>query len=146
MSRIDRVAELVDKLIAQSETYETFLNASPWGILVVDKTFHIVFMNKQMELMCGYTLNEAMGQYMHLLLPPEDHKAHAKREAEYVIKPHGRTGNHGLRPRLLHKNGAIIDVEVSISPSKIEGKTFFFASVRPLDTLFHTVEGKVRGT
>lgn len=141
--RVERITELIDRLIRQDEMHEMFLDASPWGILVVDKTFHVVYMNRRLEHMTGYTLNEMLGESMHTLLPPEDHKAHRAREKAYVKAPHSRTGNHGLKPRLLHKNGGIINVEISISPTKVHGQTMFFASIRPLETLFHTVEGKV---
>lgn len=144
--RIDRISELVDKLIKQNELYETFLNSSPWGILVVDKTFHIVFINSRLEEFSGYSLCDVLGEHLHKLLPESDHSIHTQHEKRYVKSPVVRTGNHGLRPRIKRKDGTLMDVEISISPGMVEGKTYFFASVRPLETLFDTVEGKVKGT
>lgn len=96
--------------------------------------------------MTGYSLNDMVGQSMHILLPEEDRAKHVPHEKTYIKNPHARSGNHGLRPRLKHKNGTIVDVEISLAPSKVHGKTFYFASIRPIETLFDTVEGKVKGT
>lgn len=143
-NRVDRVADMIEELLEREERYEVFLNASPWGILVVDQTFHIVFINNTLERMTGYSVSELSGQHLHTLMPKEDRKAHAKHEKEYIKNPRERMGNHGYKPRLLCKNGSITEVEISLSPTRIEGKQFFFASIRPLKSLFNTVEGEVR--
>lgn len=140
-NRVDRISELIEEVLKREEEYQVFLDASPWGILVVDQTFHIVYMNSTLERMSGYRLSEIVGEHLRILLPAEDHKAHAKREAEYVKHPVSRTGNHGLKPRLLKKDGSILAVEVSISPTSVHGRRLFFASIRPLETLFDTVDG-----
>lgn len=144
-NRVDRIEEMIDELIESEQKYETFLNSSPWGILVVDQTFHIVFANKRLELMSGYSVKEMRGQHLHMLMPKEDRKVHVKHEKEYVKNPHERQGNHGLKPRILHRDGHIIPVEISLSPTKIDGKTFFFASIRSITSLFNTVDGVEKG-
>lgn len=144
-NRVDRVSEMIEELIEREQRYEVFLNASPWGILVVDQTFHIVYINRTLERMSGYSVSELQGQHMHTLMPKDDRKVHTQREKEYIKSPYDRQGNHGLRPRILCKDGGIVPIEVSISPTRIEGKAFFFASIRPLESLFNTVEGKERG-
>lgn len=143
-NRVERVNELVERLIAQDEMYESFLNNSPWGLLVVDKTFHIVYINKTLERMCGYSLDELRGEHLHKLLPKEDRRAHTHYEKAYVKNPHGREGNHGLKPRILHSDGHLVPVEISLAPMKVGGQTFFAASIRHLKSLFNTVEGEER--
>lgn len=145
-NRVDRVTDMIEELIDREEQYDAFLAASPWGILVVDITFHIVYANKRLLDMTGYSFRELIGQHLHMIMPKEDRKMHVKHEKEYIKQPHHRTGNHGLRPRVLRKDGTVFDVEISISPTVVRGRKMFFASVRELDTLFHTVEGKVKGT
>lgn len=135
----------MDELIDREEEYSAFLNASPWGIVVVDVTFHIVYCNNTFEKMTGYNLREIIGEHLHSLMPKPDRKAHIVHEKEYVKQPHARAGNHGLKPRLLLKDKTILPVEISIAPTRVRGKQMFFASIRPLETLFNTVEGKVKG-
>lgn len=139
--RVDRISELMEKVLEQEEKYETFLNASPWGILVVDKTFRIVYINRTLERMCGYSIDELMGQHVQMLIEEKARKIHSKHESEYIKGPRSREGNHGLHPKIVCKNGAILPVEISLSPTKVHGKTFFFASIRNLDSLFNTVNG-----
>jgi PAS domain S-box-containing protein len=142
--RFDRVSEKIEMLLQREEAYETFLNASPWGILVVDKTFHIVYANKKLEVMSGYTLNELIGKHLHILMPKEDVPAHIKHEKAYVKNPHSRTGNHGLEPRLRHKNGTVDMIEISISPTEVHGERYFFASIRLMETLYDSVYDTLR--
>jgi len=140
--RVDRITELMERVIQQEEMYVSFLNASPWGILVTDKTFKIVFINQTLERMSGYGISEIMGKHLEILMPKSDAKLHASHEKAYVKNPYPREGNHGLKPKILHKNGAIVPVEISISPTKVHGQMFYFASIRVLESLFNTVEGQ----
>jgi PAS domain S-box-containing protein len=137
--RLNRIDELLDRIGEQEERYQAFLDASPWGILVVDKTFHIVYMNKTLERMSGQSHHELRGQHLHALIPQEDRQVHTQREKEYIAHPAVREGNHGFRPRLLHKDGHVIPVEISLAPTKVQGKTYYFASIRHLSSLLNTV-------
>lgn len=141
-NRLDRVSEMIEELIEKEERYEIFLNASPFGIMVVDQTFHIVFVNKATEKLSGYSASELLGEHMHILMPESDRKGHVKHEIEYLKRPFilDRIGNHGARPRLLHKNGEEIPVELSLAPVNLDGKKLFYASIRLLETLYNTVE------
>lgn len=131
---------MIEDLMESEQRHRIFLDASPWGILVVDKTFHIVYVNRTFERMSGYAVGEVTGQHLHMVMPKSDHKVHEKHEKAYVLNPVDRVGNHGLNPRLLCKSGNILDVEISISPTKIEGKDFFFASIREKESLYNTVD------
>lgn len=141
-NRVDRVEQMIDELLDREERYEVFLNASPWGILVVDQTFHIVFLNKAFETMSGYNLLELTGQHLHKIMPKEQRKKHVKHEKAYVKNPVDRMGNHGFKPLILTKDGKEVPVEISLSPTRIKGKQFFFASIREIHTLFNTVDGE----
>jgi PAS domain S-box-containing protein len=144
--RTERVLELIDELMLRDEKLEGFLDASPWGILVVDKTFQIVYINKRLSEMSGYKLTELIGRDIKHLMPPEDAKKHKKHENAFIKAPHEREGNHGLHPRLLCKDGSLLDVEISLGVSQVQSRTFYFASIRRLNSLFNTVDGKEKGT
>src|SRR6476620_11625108 len=104
-NRVDRVSEMIEELIDRNERYEIFLDCSPWGIIVVDQTFHIVYINKTFERMSGYAMHELHGRHLHILLPKDDAKKHTAHEKDYIKNPTNRLGNHGLDPKLLCKNG-----------------------------------------
>lgn len=135
---------MIEELIDREEQFDAFLNAPPWGILVVDVTFHIVYANKKLCEISRYEKADLIGQHVQFLIPKEDRKKHTKHEKAYVKNPHNRTGNHGLKPRILRKDGSLVDVEISISPTRVHGQRMFFASIREIDTLFNTVEGVVK--
>lgn len=139
--RFDRITERIEAIMQREETLEIFLDASPWGILVVDQTFHIAFINKTLERMSGYRSSELIGRHLHDLMPEADRSKHIEHEKKYIKKPHARQGNHGLKPRILRHDGTTLDVEISLSPTTIHGQKYFFASIRTLDSLFNTVDG-----
>jgi PAS domain S-box-containing protein len=140
--RVDRISELMDRVLEQEEKYESFLNASPWGILVTDKTFRIVYINRTLERMTGYSINELMGKHIKVLMEKSVAKTHAKHEQEYVKNIRAREGNHGRHPKILSKSGTLIPVEISFAPTKVQGQTFFFASIRDIESLFNTLDGQ----
>lgn len=144
-SRFDRIEELIDKIGAKEEKYRAILDASPWGILVVDQTFHIVFTNESFERMSGYRVDELVSKNMGMLIPERHKTIHKKHEKAYVKNPYSRLGNHGYQPILLTKFGSELPVEISLSPARVEGQQLFFASVRPLETLRDISEGHERG-
>lgn len=143
--RFERIEYLIQKLGAKESQYEAILDASPWGILVVDQTFHIVYINATFERMSGYNVSEISGRYIGILIPDNMKLIHVEHEKNYVKNPRNRIGNHGLKPQILTKYNSILDVEISLSPSRIEGQQLFFASIRPLDSLYNTIEGYEHG-
>lgn len=133
--RISRIESLIAQLAEREEYYEAFLNASPWGILVVDEAFRIVYINKTMENICGYTLEDIDGRHLHTLIPKDIRSVHSRHEEDYVMNPRVRYGDHPFRPQILHRDGSLVDVEISLAPSEVRGETYFFASIRPRNTL-----------
>lgn len=133
--RISRIEELIEKLSEREEYYEAFLHASPWGILVVDESFRIVYLNKTMEVMSGYTLEDIEGEHLHLLIPPEDREIHARHEEDFHNNPRVRLGDHPFEPNIWNSQGERVPVEISLSPAEVKGETFYYASIRPRESL-----------
>ena len=142
----DKMNEQIDYLIKKEEALEKFLDASPWGMIAVNEKFEIRYVNTRFEKMSGYTSDELIGKSLHVLMPKADRKAHVAHEKEYIKAPHEREGNHGLKPLLLCKDGTLLRVEISLGVSEVEGKEYYFASLRRFDSLFNSVEGKEKGT
>ncbi len=133
--RIERIARMMNAIIDREERYEAFLQASPWGILVVDTEYNIAFVNGRLLAMSGYKEEELLGKHMHILLPKRDRKVHKEHEVAYREDPHERHGSYPLDPRLLTKDGQEIPVEISLAPAPVRGKMHYFASLRRKDTL-----------
>lgn len=136
--RMNRIEELLGQLSEREEYYEAFLDANPWGILVVDEAFRIVYINSSMEEICGYKLSEIDGSHLHKLIPKDVRAVHSFHEEDYLANPRVRYGDHPFRPQVLHKDGRLVDVEISLAPARVKGEMYFYASVRPRETLGDT--------
>lgn len=134
-NRFSRIEALIEKITEREHYYEAFLDASPWGILVVDESYRIVYINTAMEEISGYTLAEIDGEHLHILIPPETRKKHQEHEKEYSTNPRIRYGDHPFTPEVLMKSGGTCPVEISLAPAVVKGETYYFASVRPRSTL-----------
>ncbi len=126
---------MIDQLIESEARLSAFLDASPFGIMVVDQTFHIVYVNKATCLVSGYSAVELIGQHMYILMPKEQRKGHVKHEKAYLENPYilDRVGERNTRPRILHRDGSQIPVELSVAPVNFEGQKLFYASIRQLE-------------
>lgn len=132
LRRIEHLAEVV---IRQDELHQALLDASPWGILVVDEKYNIVYINKPLEVLSGWTLAELDGKHLHTVIPKDDRKIHKEHEKDFKKTPRTRHGDYPLRPQLLCKDGSLVEVEISLGHSIIRGSRYFFASIRERDTL-----------
>lgn len=133
--RLERIEHLMGEVLGREEYYEAFLDASPWGILVVDDEFRIVYMNSTMRELSGYRLQEVEGEHLQILIPPEDREVHSRHERDYKTHPRVRFGDHPFEPKLLHRDGQLIDVEISLAPAMVHGEAYFYASIRERKTL-----------
>lgn len=133
--RASRIEQLMNKILERDEYYTAFLEAAPWGILVVDESFRIVYINKAMEELSGYELSDIEGEHLHLLIPPEDRKAHTEHEKDYHARPRVRMGDHPFKPNVWNSDGERVPVEISLAPAYVRGETFYYASIRHRSTL-----------
>ncbi|MGK2905245.1 MAG: sensor histidine kinase [Desulfuromonadales bacterium] len=109
-----RVAFAAD-LFQSDVTLRTLLESLAEGVVVIDSTATIIFVNRQAERLFGYTKQEIVGQPLNLLLPAKFHSCHPKHVAGYFAKPKIRP--MGLEQELAarHKSGHSFPVEISLS-------------------------------
>ena len=104
----DIILSLVDKL--------------PVGILVVDTNSNIVFANYKAEQIFGYNKQELFNQNLHTLLPEEYRQNHKQQLEQYFADSETRVMDSGGLLQGRQKDGQIIQVQVGLSPVKLEGK------------------------
>lgn len=84
--------------------------------------------NRQAELTFGWQRQEAIGQFMHDLLVPEDMRAmHQLGMQRYLDTGEARVLNQRIELPALRKDGQTIPVEVHISALPVDGKVHFNA-------------------
>jgi len=98
------------------ERFRNVVEASPNAFVLVDEHGEIVMVNRQTELLFGYTRQELLGQPVELLLPEVLREAHRGLRQGYAEHPEPRRmgGNRELFGR--HRDGSALPVEIGLSP------------------------------
>lgn len=114
------------------EKYRTLAETASDGIITVDESSTIVFINRAAGRIFGYALEEMAGQCLTMLMP--DYLRHLHRDG---IRRYVDTGKHhiswdGIELPGLHKNGQEIPLEISFGESHHAGKHLFTGIVRDI--------------
>jgi two-component system sensor histidine kinase DevS len=106
------------------------VDAAPDGILVVDATGTIVFVNPMAERLFQYDRDELVGESVDRLVPDAEQGAHAAHRAAYMNHPRGRPMGSGLELRGRQRSGTEFPVEISLSPVHSSAQSLVIAIVR----------------
>ena len=96
--------------------HHTIFRCAPDGMLVVDKSGHIIQVSAQLETMFGYDEGELDGKNIEMLLPPDLRESHVDMRNNFLAgkSPHRLAGMEG-ELRACHKDGSEFLVDVSLS-------------------------------
>ncbi|HWG91377.1 MAG TPA: PAS domain S-box protein, partial [Candidatus Thermoplasmatota archaeon] len=102
------------------------------GVIVSDEEGRIVLWNPGAEALFGYTAEEALGQNVSLLVPPEHQEQHESGMRRYAATGQGRLIDSGtvLELPALRKDGNRIHVELTLSPIEENGQRYVLALLR----------------
>jgi PAS domain S-box-containing protein len=116
------------------QNYQTFLEAAPDAIVVVDSEGTIVGINALTEEMFGYSRKELLNQRVELLVPERFRAHHHHDRLAYSQAP--RTRPMGLDRELWgrRKSGQEFLVQISLSPISSGGETFVTSIIRDVTT------------
>ncbi len=107
-------------LKASEEKYRVLIETIPHGILEIDLSGQILFVNKALQKMLKYNKEDLLGMLIYDFLPPEQHER-IKRGMESVIK--SRQGPSSSSGRYETRDGAKIDVQLDWNYKKnVDGK------------------------
>jgi PAS domain S-box-containing protein len=93
-----------------------FLEDAPIGVLVVRDSGLIVWGNRQIVSMFGYSRDELTGQPIEMLVPDDIRPMHAANFARWIQHPRAREMGTGLNIRGRNKNGAEMPLDIQLSP------------------------------
>jgi PAS domain S-box-containing protein len=105
------------------------VGASPTGILAVDSSSAIVFVNPQIERIFGYRAEELIGRPLETLLPQRTRKTHAAHVKDFFVEPETRRLGVGRELYGLHKDGREIPVEIALTPIQRQQGTVILATI-----------------
>jgi PAS domain S-box-containing protein len=121
------------------------VDAAPDGIVLVDETGRILFVNRQMHELFGYERDTLVGRSVDELVPNQFRSAHRAHRNRYRAEPRIRAmGAHDVL-RGLRKDGTEFPVEISLSPLPSATHLEVIAVVRDVSDRVEA-EAQVRAT
>jgi diguanylate cyclase (GGDEF)-like protein/PAS domain S-box-containing protein len=106
------------------------LNAASEGILEIDGTGRIVFVNPALCELFGYRPDEMLGQPVEMLVPPAFRDAHVARRADFSTGARSRPMGSGLDIAGVRKDGSLIAIDISLNRIKTRRGAATYCLVR----------------
>jgi PAS domain S-box-containing protein len=100
--------------------FRELLEAAPDGILEVDREGRIALINAAAERMFGYPREELLGASVDLLVPNASRGMHQHHRQQFRDQPLTRPMGRGLTLHAQRKDGSLLPVEISLSPTAFE--------------------------
>src|SRR5438445_2919910 len=88
------------------ERLRLVIEASPSGMIMVDRDGKIVLVNSQLEKLFGYTRDELLGQSIELLVPHSAQGKHPGYREQFFAEPKARSMGIGRDLYGLKKDGS----------------------------------------
>ncbi len=141
--------ELVHAMTHEKETraelhaerrFRDLLEAAPDAIIEVDREGKIRLLNLVTERLFGYAREELLDQPVEILVPDVLRGGHGQHRADYWDHPVTRPMGSGLALHGRRKDGALIPVEISLSPVKSDDGFRVTAVIRDISERRKTEE------
>ncbi|MDH4125358.1 MAG: PAS domain S-box protein [Gammaproteobacteria bacterium] len=110
--------------------FRTLLNSAPDAMIIVDANGQIEVVNRQAEIMFGYSREELQGRGIEILLPEPLQAQHVAHRRGYANNPGVRPMGSGLELFAKRKDGSEFPVEISLSPVQMESASFVSSVIR----------------
>jgi PAS domain S-box-containing protein len=106
----------VTKRKEAEEQFRLVLDATPNAMIMANKDGQIIFMNKGVESLFGYTRDELIGQTVEILVPERFRSHHAEYRHGYFCDAKVRPMGAGRELFGRRKDGSEVPVEIGLSP------------------------------
>lgn len=130
-----RTAQLEEKMLelkVSEERFRGLLESAPDATIIVDQQGRILIINRQAEVLFGYTREELLNASVEQLIPAAQRSTHESHRASYFADPKVRSMGLGLELYALRRNGSSFPVEISLSPMKTPTGMLVTAAVRDI--------------
>lgn len=112
--------------------FEKVLECLPDGLLVVDQSLNIVYVNKTAEWLFGYSRAELLDASLEMLIPERFRERHKDHVRGYLKDPHTRSMGSTKDLFALYSDGAEFPAEISLGPIQTHEGFFISLSVRDI--------------
>lgn len=125
---IASVVDITARRAAEAR-FRVAVEASPNGMVMVDRAGKIVLVNREIERLFGYGRDELLGQGIEVLVPRAIRQQHPGLRDGFFEKPQSRSMGAGRDLHGRRKDGVEIPVEIGLNPIKTDEGLFVLASV-----------------
>jgi PAS domain S-box-containing protein len=98
------------------EKFRLAVEASPSGIVLVDREGKIVLVNTQTEEMFGYSRAEMIGQPVEIIIPRRFRAIHPTHRESFLAMPKARAMGAGRELFARRKDGTEFPIEIGLNP------------------------------
>ncbi|KTC65463.1 sensory box histidine kinase (plasmid) [Legionella adelaidensis] len=112
-----------------TQRFALAVEASPTGMILINRAGQIELLNTQVLKMFGYERNELMGQKIEMLVPERYRAIHPAHRLVFFEKPKARVMGAGRELYGQRKDGTEIPVEIGLNPLITEDGSFVLASI-----------------
>ncbi|HEY7282343.1 MAG TPA: PAS domain S-box protein [Actinomycetota bacterium] len=112
------------------EQASSLLDALPDGIVVVDRSGTIVFLNSRLEDLSDYRRGELVGRPIEVLVPGGLREEHERHRAGFESGRGMRPMGAGMDVRLRRRRGEEIPVDIQLGPVDLNRESYTLAAVR----------------
>jgi PAS domain S-box-containing protein len=106
------------------------LEAIPDGIVIVDGSGWITYVNALLEEMSGYGTAELIGRPVEDLVPDAMRTVHVRHREQFTAQPHTRPMGANLDIHMRRKDGSTFPADIALSPLPVKGGTVILAAIR----------------
>src|SRR5512145_263270 len=105
------------------------LEASLAAVLVVDANGVIVFVDRKLERIFGYSTDELVGQPVDILVPDAQRPEHAAHRTAFAQAGSPHVMGYGRELQGRRKDGTLVPIEVRLTPMALRDDVLILASV-----------------
>lgn len=116
------------------------MDASPNGMVMIDKEGIITLVNRTIETMFGYQKKELEGSSIEILVPERYRNSHPAYRNEYLTQPKSRPMGKGMELFGRKKNGEEFPVEIGLNPVHYGDDVFILAAIVDITERKHAEE------
>lgn len=113
----------------QNQLMKLAVEASPNGMIMVDREGVIILVNSSAGKMFGYTREELIGNTIDLLIPQTLRAAHPMMRESYFAEPTSRAMGGGRELYARHKAGHEFPVEIGLNPIQTDDGVLVLAAI-----------------
>jgi PAS domain S-box-containing protein len=129
--QFDRLRQLSEPgAILDPDLLARILEVLPDGVLVIDESGTVRFMNAQAELIFAYPRQDVLGEPIEMLLPDDVRERHVQHRRAFFADPRVRPMGLGHDLKGLRRTGEEVPLEINLSPVVTAAGIYAVAVVR----------------